>query len=148
MVLGQGLFVPTSDRKYVLLVNWCPGPKDKPVALVRLRDAKRWTLPSLPRASVERYGLWYTYHGDLDVHPVDNSCPSLSFSVFVKCRDSRMASRHTLKCGRWEIEELVPVVGEPPETSETFEGPGRRDFTGGAGEAGRCAKVRPQIWLL
>ena len=82
----------------------------------------------LPRASVERYELWHTYHGDLDVHSADDLCPSLSFSVFVKYPVNQMASRHTLKSGRWFIEGLVPVGGEPVETSETFMGPRHQDW--------------------
>ncbi|MCP4589268.1 MAG: hypothetical protein GY842_00850 [bacterium] len=118
--LGYGSFVPTADREYVLLVDWCPTSEGKRVALVRLRDAESWTLPSLPKVSAKRQKAWDRYHGDLDVRPVDESFPSVSFSVFDEFADGTTVSRYRLISGRWDIEQPVYVGDESVETTKTF----------------------------
>jgi hypothetical protein len=145
VLLGHGLFAPTSDREHLLLIQWLPRYKDKPVTLVRIGDGKRWTLPPLPRASVRRYGSWRRYHGDLQVRSVDGL--SLSFRVFVNERSSVRASRHTLESGRWEIEELVPADEGAYETADDFSPrrvPGRMAVVPGCtcGGAGTCPACR------
>ncbi len=118
VTLGRGEFIPDTQCEYILIISWCARRDTPPAVLVRVTDGKTWRMPPLPKAIVERYGLWRTFATGLEVESGDDLL--LSFNVVVDRDRNWAVSRHVYRSGSWEIADLAEGFAPPPDSSESL----------------------------